>query len=159
MGQRGAVADIFRVNLEGCSPTHELRLGCLLKKNLKILDLLRMLAKKYQKLQFDGDLPWYKSAKKSPNKQKQEMCSIESHPCDKRRILTSLGSGDFFGKFVSLRGPNLAIEGGAPEDKAGACEAEFQKMTGWDDVFQQKHLWALVINMLVSIENHVYLRY
>ena len=32
-------------------------------------------------------------------------------------------------------------------------------MTGWDDVFQQKHLWALVVDMLVSIENHVYLRY
>ena len=91
------------------------------------MDLLRILGKKYQKLWFDGDFLPGTIRKKSPNKQKQEMCSIESHPCDKRRILTSLGVGDFLGKSVSLAGPNLAIEGGAPEDKAGACEAESKK--------------------------------
>ena len=76
---------------------------------------------------FDGDLPWYKP-QKITKQTKTRNAFHYSHPCDKRRILTSLGVGDFLGKSVSLRGPNLAIEGGAPEDKAGACEAEFQKM-------------------------------
>jgi len=33
------------------------------KKNLKILDLLKMLGKKSEKLRFDGDLPWYNPQK------------------------------------------------------------------------------------------------